>query len=362
MPADLKIILDQFELEGAFAQVVPVKTGHINESYRVEMQDPGHNGYFLQSVNYHIFKDVPALMTNIQRVLQHLKSKADKQANGFSLLELVPAKDQQYFYLSGSGDYWRVYKFLPGCRSYDLIQSPHVAYEAGKAFGQFIADLSDLDASLLTDTIPNFHNVETRLQTFWDTVRRDPERRKDSVKAEIDFVSARQAGMIGLFRKVQSGEIPTRITHNDTKINNVMFNAQDRAFCIVDLDTVMPGSILYDFGDAIRTGANTANEDEPDLAKVDINLELFENYTKGFLEKTGKALTQTEIGHLAFSCRYLTFVIGLRFLTDHIDGDRYFRIQRPNHNLERARVQFRLVEQMEKRKAEMEAIVNRYVK
>jgi hypothetical protein len=347
MGKDIKEIISHFNIKATYTGCQAIKTGHINESYFISVDEADNPGYFLQSINYHIFKDVPALMENIRLVLEHLNKKAAKRKDNFKVLELIPTTDDKLFYKDNLGAYWRIYKYLPGAHSFDLIENEETASEGGRAFGRFVADVADMDASKLSDTIPDFHNMETRLDTFFKKVENDPVGRKKEVTNEIKFVRDRVNQMMELTSKIQSGVIPARITHNDTKVNNVMFDQNNKAFCIVDLDTVMPGSVLFDFGDAIRTGANTSNEDEKDLSLVDVNLPVFKKYAEGFLENTYKSLTKEEIENLSFSTRFMTFIIGLRFLTDYIDGDNYFRVNHYNHNLERTRVQFRLVEKME---------------
>jgi hypothetical protein len=240
---------------------------------------------------------------------------------------------------------------------YDVVENTKIAYEGGKAFGIFMSLLADLPADTLTETIPDFHNMEKRLETFYSSLKNDPAGRVKNIPAEIDFIRSRAEQMLSIPALIKSGELAMRITHNDTKFNNILFDETEHAMSIVDLDTVMPGSILFDFGDAIRTGANTAIEDEKDLSKVDINLPIYEAYTQGFVKSTRHTLTEVEIENLAFSARFMTFIIGLRFLTDFVDGDPYFRTLYPEHNLDRAKVQFRLVEQMELNADKMHEIV-----
>jgi hypothetical protein len=240
---------------------------------------------------------------------------------------------------------------------FDVVENTKIAYEGGKAFGIFMSLLADLPADTLTETIPDFHSMEKRLESFFSSIADDPVNRVKDIAAEINFIKQRAEQMLTIPKLIKSGLLPKRITHNDTKFNNILFDDTEHAMCIVDLDTVMPGSILFDFGDAIRTGANTAIEDEKDLTKVDINLPIYEAYTQGFIKSTRHTLTPVEIENLAFSARFMTFIIGLRFLTDFVDGDPYFRTLYPEHNLDRAKVQFRLVEQMELNAGKMREIV-----
>lgn len=358
MERNIKEIVSHFNVKGECKDFTKNLTGHINESYYINTKSPDHPGYFLQWINNSIFKNVEGLMENICAVTGHLASKLDENKDlHFKVLEVIPCKDGKNFYLDPENQYWRLYTFIANAHGYNVVENAEIAYEGGKAFGLFMSLLADLPAVDLTDTIPDFHNLEKRMETFNRSVTDDKASRVKEVYAEIEFVKTRTEQMLAIPALIKSGELPLRITHNDTKFNNIMFDSSDHALCIVDLDTVMPGSILFDFGDSIRTGANTANEDEKDLTKVDINLPIYEAYTRGFLKNTRSTLTETEINNLAFSARFMTFIIGLRFLTDFLDGDSYFRTSYPDHNLVRTKVQFRLIEAMERNAEKMNAIV-----
>ena len=358
MERNIKEIVSHFNIKGEIQEYEKVTTGHINDSYRIKTKSSDHPGYFLQWINNYIFKDVEGLMSNISIVTSHLAQKLSENPKlVFKVLEIIPCKDGQKFYLDSKGQYWRLYTFVDKMHGYDVVENNNIAYEGGKAFGIFMSLLADLPANKLTETIPDFHNMEKRLGTFFNSVEANPDDRVKEVPEEIEFVRKRAEQMLTIPALIKTGKLPMRITHNDTKFNNILFDNTNHAMCIVDLDTVMPGSILFDFGDAIRTGANTAAEDEKDLSKVDINLPIYEAYARGFIKETRHTLTEVEIGNLAFSARFMTFIIGLRFLTDFLDGDLYFRTQYPEHNLVRARVQFRLVEQMELKADKMRDIV-----
>jgi len=261
------------------------------------------------------------------------------------------------YYKDEQGNYWRVYLFVDNSRTYDIVDSPAKAYEGGKTFGKFQAMVSDLPVETLTETIPDFHNIEKRLEIFFNTVKTDPVHRVKEISKELAIVEERAEEMKSIIRLGKEGKISNRITHNDTKFNNVLFDEADRVLCIVDLDTVMAGYIHYDFGDAIRTCTNTASEDERNLGKITMDIKLFEAYAKGFLEQTKTFLTKTEIDTLAFSAKLLTFMIGLRFLTDYIDSDKYYKIHFKDHNLQRARAQFKLLASMDEQYDEMQAII-----
>lgn len=362
MKTKFKQILDQFDIKGEPARVEPYGTGHINDTYRVINSNTKYPDYLLQKINNRIFKDIPGLMDNIRRVTEHLRKKLkdipgsipDREA-----LSLIPSKSGDWYYHDEEGNYWRLYLFIKKHRSYDIVKNHAQAYEGGRMFGKFQALLADIPGGALNETIPGFHDINKRLDTFYQTREADPEKRAGDVKPEIDFVRSRVTEMGRILRLGQDGKIPERITHNDTKFNNVLLDHHDKGLCVIDLDTVMTGYVHYDFGDSIRTSANTASEDEKDLSKVKMDINLFEGYAKGFLKETKDALTRTEIDNLAFSAKLMPFIIGLRFLTDHIDGDNYFKTAYPDHNLIRARTQFKLVESAEEQFSRMEDIIRR---
>jgi thiamine kinase-like enzyme len=354
-------VFSGFKTEASFRTASRIGSGHINDTYLITTGN-SHVSYVLQRINSSIFKDIPGLMRNIGIVTRHLEQKilsGDPHASSFSILRLIPSTDGELYFRDPEGESWRLYNFIEGSKSYDIVESPALAMEGGRAFGLFQYLTSDIPAGELTETIPHFHDLGKRLGTFRDTVLKDPVKRADEVRKEIDFIEKRASEMMLIPELGREGKIPLRVTHNDTKFNNILFSHKNRATCIVDLDTVMPGYILYDFGDAIRTGANQAMEDEKDLRKICIDLELFEAYSKGYLETARQFLNATEIRNLARSAGFMTFIIGLRFLTDHIDGDHYYRILFPGHNLQRARAQFRLLESMEENAKRMEEIVER---
>jgi len=358
MERDIKYIVSHFSIEGEYLGFEKDITGHINDSYIIRTTAAGHPGYFLQWINNYIFRDIEGLMNNISAVTSHLAAKlSENDALAFKVLEIIPCTDGKKYYRDAEGQYWRLYTYFSGTHVYDVVENTQIAYEGGKAFGKFMSLLADLPAARLTETIPDFHNIEKRLGNFYHSLATDPANRVKDISAEINFVKQRAEQMLSIPSLIKAGRLPLRITHNDTKFNNILFDSHNQAVCIVDLDTVMPGSILFDFGDAIRTGANTAIEDEKDLTKVDINLPIYEAYTHGFIKSTRHTLTEVEMNNLAFSARFMTFIIGLRFLTDFVDGDPYFRTLYPEHNLDRAKVQFRLIEAMERNAERMHSIV-----
>ncbi len=274
-------------------------------------------------------------------------------------LNLIDAKNGKSWIVDTEGNFWRMFISIPNHRSYDIVDTADKAFEGGKAVGRFQALLNDLPGGPLYETIPNFHNVIKRLETFNNSVKRDPVNRVTMVYDEIGFVLRRAREMEVILKLGKEGKIPLRITHNDTKFNNILLDENNKALCIIDLDTVMPGYVHYDFGDAIRTAANSAAEDEKELEKVRIDLKLFEAYANGYLTEIRGTLNDTEKDYLAFAPRLITYIMALRFLTDYIDGDVYYKIHHEDHNLQRAQAQFRLLETMEEQYPAMQKIIER---
>jgi len=360
---NLQEITNHFGISGTVTEIAPYGSGHINDTYRVQTKEPEAFDYILQRINHKIFTNVPALMDNIERVTKHIRLKLEATPGtnpDREGLTLVPATDGKYYYQDTEGSYWRVYIFISDNRSYDIVDSPEKAYQGGKMFGKFQAMIADLPGGPLYEIIPNFHNIEWRLETYRSTLEKDPVGRAALVKAETGFVLERAEEMGTILRLGREGKIPLRITHNDTKFNNVLLDSNDKGLCVIDLDTVMPGYVHYDFGDSIRTSTNTGAEDDPDLSRVEMDIRMFEGYTKGFLEETRETLNPVELDHLALSGKLLPYMIGLRFLTDYVDGDHYFKIKHEHHNLQRARAQFKLLTSMERQFGEMREIVMRY--
>lgn len=362
MPVTPQQICRNFRTKNPAVSVIPVTTGHINDTYFVSTHSSGAPSFVLQRINRSVFKDIPGLMLNIVKVLKHIEGRitADDDSSGFYPLRLIPDMHGNPVHIDNDGQYWRMYNHIPGSCSFDLATDPQLAKEAGRAYGVFQQLTQDLDSGSLVETIPDFHNIATRLETFYTTIGKDPAGRIHETREDIRFVEQRASGMHVILELGAAGKIPLRVTHNDTKFNNVLFNTEGRAICIADLDTVMPGYSLYDFGDAIRTGASSSAEDEEDLSKVGLNMELFRAYADGYLSATRTFLLPDEISRLAFSARFMTFIIGLRFLTDYIDGDHYFRIRHEKHNLVRARAQFRLLLKMEEQSETMEKIISTF--
>ena len=348
-------ILRQFCLDAEPASCTPYGCGHINRTYLVATA--GGRCYILQKINHHTFRDVAGLMENIELVTEHLRRKSPDPR---SVLTLIRTKDGKS-YLEADDGYWRVFRFVEDSICLQLPESDADFYESAVGFGTFQQLLSDFPAEKLHETIPNFHNTPDRYRAFLETLTRDPMHRAAQVQPEIEFALARQAEMATLQNALDAGELPLRVTHNDTKLNNVLFDAKTRrALCIIDLDTVMPGSALYDYGDSIRFGAATAAEDERELDKMEMSLERFRVFTRGYV-RACPGLTQKELELLPLGAKVMTMECGVRFLTDHIDGDNYFSIHREGQNLDRARTQFKLVADMERKWDKMKEIVNEEV-
>jgi Ser/Thr protein kinase RdoA (MazF antagonist) len=354
-------VFARFESDAPAMHAVPHGSGHINDTFAVTCRTAQGNPrrYLLQRINSRIFRDVPALMDNIARVTRHARSRLSAQATE-RVLTLIPDRDGAAFTHDDTGAAWRCYDFIEGARSYDLLERPEQAREAAAAFGRFQGLLADLPAPRLHETIPAFHHTRRRFETFLELVRRDPAGRVALVQDEIAFANAREAMVDRLLDLHARGDLPERTTHNDTKLNNVMLDdATGRAVCVIDLDTVMPGLALYDFGDLVRSATNAAAEDATNLAQVVARPEIFTALTEGYLATARSFLRRAEIAELAFAGRLITFEIGLRFLTDFIEGDVYFKTKRPGHNLDRARNQFALVRSLELQQDSFQRTVDR---
>ena len=349
----MKDILTAWKWNGSVSEPIPYGEGHINSTYHVTTDAP--HDYILQRINTTVFPDAELLMRNVDLVTGHLRRKG---LDNRHVLTLVPARNGALFCRDDQGDCYRLVEFVQGGL---CLQAPRDATDfeqSGAAFGQFQMQLSDFDASLLGETIPHFHDTPRRFQALHAAIERDALGRAAGVQREIDFALAREARAAGLVDALAKGEIPLRVTHNDTKLNNVLLDRQTgRGVCVIDLDTVMPGLAAYDFGDSIRFGASTAAEDEPDLSRVQFSLPMFEAFTRGFLKEAGQTLGAREIELLPMGAKLMTLECGMRFLADYLNGDKYFRVHREGHNLDRARTQFKLVRCMEESWAQMADIV-----
>ena len=356
-------IVAAFEVEGKVVEYVPFGNGHINETKLVTM-DNGTQ-YVLQRINKNVFKRPDLLMENYVGVTTFIRKKVEA-AGGDPLREVlnaIPAKDGKPFTIDEEGEYWRLLVYVTESMSYDKVERPEQFYDSAVSFGDFQYMLRDYPAETLHETIVNFHNTPDRFRQLSEAIANDAKGRLAEVTAEVEFAKAREEFAGTLERARAEGQLPLRVTHNDTKLNNILFDTKTgEALCVVDLDTIMPGYSVNDFGDSIRFGATTALEDETDLSKVNFDISLYELYVKGFIEGAKGGLTEGELEMLPIGAIMMTFECGMRFLADYLNGDTYFRVHRPSHNLDRCRNQFKLVADMEAHLDEMKAIVKKYAK
>jgi len=358
--AGVEQVVSQFLIKGGIGAIKPFGSGHINDTYKISNADKSAPDYLLQRINHHIFKDVPGLINNIIYVTNHIKNKL-KQVPGADpdkqVLTLIETADGLFYHEDEGGNYWRMYRFMNGTKSYDVVTTTKQAYEGGKAFGNFQTMVADVEVSKLTEIIPDFHNIIFRLKQFDDAQKADTSDRVKDVGNEILFVTERVYGMAEIHRMGKAGKLPLRVTHNDTKFNNVLLDENDVAQCVIDLDTIMPGYTAFDFGDAVRTIINSAPEDEADLEKIQLNIPLFRAFAEGFLSQTVQYMGINEIRSLVKGVYLLPYIMGVRFLTDYLNGDVYYKIKFAEHNLQRARAQFQLIRKLEEHYDEIYAIV-----
>jgi hypothetical protein len=359
----LQAISKQFQIYGEILHAETLKIGHINETYTATYDQGGTRvRYIHQKINQNVFKNPVAVMKNVMRVTTHLRQKQEarniRDVTRRSLV-VIPTRDGKPFFQNGEKEVWRTFVFIEGVETYEAVQTPHQAWQAGRAFGEFQQLLVDLPGERLFETIPDFHHTRRRFAALQQAIQIDHYNRAREAKAEIEFALKRETLVDVILNAMARGRIPERVTHNDTKFNNVMLDVlTGEAMCVVDLDTVMPGCALYDFGDMVRTTTSSTLEDEPDLSKVKMQMPMFRQLAKGYLSTAGQFLTKAEKSHIAFSGKLITFEIGMRFLTDFLSGDTYFRTHRPGHNLDRCRTQFKLVESIERQEQAMQKCVD----
>lgn len=361
----LEKVAANFAFDGVFLEAVPEGQGHINDTYAVCYEQEGGRvkRYILQRINTNVFKSPEQLMENVVRVTGHLRRRIiacggdpDRET-----LNLIPTMDGAAFYKTPDGEYWRGFLYIENAHAYEKAVDPKHMRNAGKAVGRFHEKLADFPAESLYETIPDFHNTPKRFEAFLRAVEEDIKGRAKDARAEIEFIESRAEDVKVLTDLLEQKELPLKVTHNDTKLGNIMIDdATGEGVCVIDLDTVMPGTILYDFGDAIRSGASSALEDERDLDRVWMDLDLYIEFTEGFLSAAHKSLTPTELEFLPFSAKLITLEQGIRFLTDYLNGDTYYKIKYRDHNLVRARTQLKLVWDMEQKSDQMERIVKRF--
>lgn len=358
----LKNIIEAFPFSGELMSIESTDTGLINSTYMLIFSDGNQDfQYVLQKINTNVFKKPDELMSNIMNITGFLRNKINLSGGNAAreTLTFLYTKDNSPYFLDKDGGCWRSYTYINKCYTCDKIDSEVKAFRSGKAFGKFQRMLSDYPAANLFETIPHFHDTPSRYSDLKKAVEENLSGRLQNVHAELSFALDREKDASKLVDLAAEGKIPMRVTHNDTKINNVLFDSiTNEAICVIDLDTIMPGLSLYDFGDSIRSGAVTSDENEQDLNKYGLDINLFKSYTEGFLSEAGHALNEEEVANLAFSAKLMTLECGVRFLTDYLNGDTYFKTEYPEHNLVRCRTQFKLVEDIEKHMDEMNECVN----
>jgi len=364
MPDNIEPIARHFQIDGKFLSAKPYGSGHLNDTYLVTFDRNGTvSHYIFQKINKNAFKNIPALMENIVRVTKHIRRKLETENAGDisrRVLTVISTRDQSSYYQDIHQQYWRAYIFITNAQTYDVPESTNQACEAARMFGLFQKMLVDLPLPPLHETIANFHNGPSRLKAFQQALEADVCNRARNAKSEIDFLT-KHAGIFDVLPKlVEKDQLPVRTTHNDTKINNVMLDNQtNEGLCVIDLDTVMPGLSMYDFGDLVRTATNPTNEDERDLSKVFMDITRFKVVLRGYLSTAGDFLNDAERSHLVFGGKMITLIMGTRFLTDYLVGDTYYKIHRQQHNLDRCRTQFKLLTSTIEQEDEMNALVER---
>lgn len=365
-PESLKSIVDQFDIEGQPFEFQKIPNGFINSTYIVKTIGESPD-YILQKKNKEIFKDVPSMMDNIHKVTSHLRDKIVREGRDIDrqVMKVVSTHNGELFYKDADGEYWTMSRYIPDTITYEIASNLDLAKKGGEGIGKFLFYLHDFNQKL-HPTIEGFHDLKFRFKQWDETLKRDPIGRASEVAEEINKIELRRKRKEEFWSKVESGEIPQRVTHNDTKLSNILFNQNNEVECIIDLDTVMTNTALADFGDAIRSFANTGKEDEKDLSKISLDKEMFKAYTEGYLSQTVNILNKTELEHLSFAPLYITYEQVMRFLMDYIDGDKYYKIDYPEHNLVRTRAQMKLLESLEENfeymKDTVNEIINQYKK
>lgn len=355
----LQEVFQGFKVSGTLKSAEPFGSGHINDTYLVRTEEDGCHDYVLQRINKYVFSDIPAMSHNIDQVTSHIRKKLEENNTpdiDRHVLTLVKAGNNQPYYLDSHKDYWNAFYFIPDSISHDCVDNADLALQAGRGYGSFLNQLQDFSASRLHITIPDFHDIDFRLENLQKSIEVSFDNRINQCEGTLNDFLRRQNSMKLIKSLGKKGEIPERVTHNDTKLNNVLMDKSGKFLCVIDLGTVMPGYIHYDFGDAIRTICNSSFEDEKDLSKIHFNLSNFENFSRGYLEHTKSFLTDAELDNLAFSALFMTYIMGIRFLADYLDGDKYYKTTYPGHNLVRANAQLTLLKDMENHYGAMQQI------
>ncbi len=356
----VKLIVEQFAIIGSVGSISPFGGGHINDTYHVQNSIAEKPFYLLQKINSFVFKDVGALMGNMSLVTSHIRKKlihnnttdVDRRS-----LMVINTKNGKPFFTDPSGQHWRMFNFIDNSKVYDKVTDPNIAFEGARMFGAFLTSLSDLQPNLLKETIPNFHNLKKRLQQLEHQIKENRVGRVKYVQDVIGYVRSSYDIMCTIQELGEKGLIPLRITHNDTKINNVLFDENNKGLCVVDLDTIMPGYVHYDFGDGVRTTANTGEEDDENLKNISYDLKMFEAFSAGYIESAHQLLNKAELSSLVYASLLFPFIMGVRFLTDYIAGDVYYKTNYDDHNLIRAKAQFKLAQDGELKLEEMKKII-----
>ncbi|WP_320110290.1 aminoglycoside phosphotransferase family protein [Draconibacterium orientale] len=359
MNTNLKQIAGNFQIEGEIESIKPLGEGFINDTFYLKTVEESTPDYLLQRKNKSIFTDIPAMMDNIERVTLHLKEKI--KCNGGDpmreAMTVTKSKNNELYFQDEEGEYWAMCYFIKDSVTYEKADSPELAYAGGRGIGKFQAMTADFEGTL-TDILPGFHNIRYRFEQWDKVLAEDPAQRKAEVQEEISWIESRKEEMLNYWKLVENGTIPARVTHNDTKINNILFDDKGDVLCVIDLDTVLSSTALNDFGDAIRSYTNTGLEDDENLENVSMDMDTFTAYAKGYLSETSSFLTKPELDYLAFSAKYITYEQVLRFLMDYIDGDNYYKIKCPNHNLVRTHAQYKLLQSIEEQFEEMKKVVS----
>ena len=346
----LKSIFNEFDHQSNYISHSELNSGHINDTFFVKSD--GAKDYILQKINHNIFKDVPGLVNNKVLTSNHIRSKYTNLSEATlskKVLSFVKTKNTEFYYHKENGDFWNVMIFIDDSITHEIVKNEEIAYEGGKLLGEFLNHTSDFDSGQLIDVIPNFHNMSFRYKQHASSVQSALKSRLKKAAKYIQIVADLKEEMHILQELKEAGKIPVRVTHNDTKISNSLFDKDHKGICMIDTDTVMPGIIHYDFGDAIRTICNTAAEDEKDLSKVEFNLEYYKAYEKGFLEKTKDSLSPVSLKYLPLAAKTMIFIMAIRFLTDYLNNDIYYKTNYPEHNLDRAKNQFKLIQSFSKK-------------
>ncbi len=358
MNYNLNEIANAFEIEGVVVEVKPLGDGFINDTFVIKTENNGPE-YILQRKNKNIFTDIPAMMNNILLVTNHIKAQVVAKGGDplREALTVTPAKDGNLYHQTEDGEYWAACLFVKDTIAYGAADTPELAFQGGKGIGKFQKQLADFDSNLLVDILPGFHNMKFRFNQWDEAIKADAAGRVKDLATEIAWIEDRREEMSKFWELVEAGLIPKRVTHNDTKINNILFDQEGNVLCVIDLDTVLGSICLNDFGDAIRYVTNTGAEDDENLDNVTMDLDMFRGYTQGYLSEAASFLTAKEIEYLAFSAKFITYEQVLRFLMDYIMGDTYYRIKSPEHNIIRTRAQYKLLQSIEANMDEMNKIV-----